>query len=195
MHDALLRLPTTFRFSKARQAGLSRSTIRRMKEEGRLLSLGRGIYRLTEAGQEVDTDLITLALRAPSATLCLTTALAHHDLSDTIPTSIDVAVPRGNWTPIVEEFPVTWHYFARKTFDLGRETLKVDREISIGIYNPERCIVDAFRMSGREGTELGYDALRRYINRGGQPGPILGVAKLFPRSLRALVEAIRILMP
>ena len=35
----------------------------------------------------------------------------------------------------------------------------------IGIYSPERSIVDMFRLRGSEGYELGVEALRSWLNR------------------------------
>lgn len=60
--------------------------------------LGRGLYRWADA-PAADLDLIEIAERAPRATLCLETALAHHDLVDATPASIDIAIPRGETRP------------------------------------------------------------------------------------------------
>ncbi|NJL56446.1 alkene reductase [bacterium] len=48
-----------------------------------------------------ELDRIEIALRASDATLCLTTALSHHDLTDVIPSEIDVALPRSRRPPRV----------------------------------------------------------------------------------------------
>ena len=69
-----------------------------------------------------DVELIEIAASTPQATLCLTTALARHDLTDEIPTRIDVAVPRGARVPKIA-VPVMWHMFNAETFEIGRETL------------------------------------------------------------------------
>ncbi len=56
------------------------------------------------------------------ATLCLTSALARHGLTDEIPAGIDIALPRGQWRPTTRA-PTIWHSFNPATFDLGREPL------------------------------------------------------------------------
>ncbi|MBI5545692.1 MAG: type IV toxin-antitoxin system AbiEi family antitoxin domain-containing protein [Deltaproteobacteria bacterium] len=185
-------LPSTFTYAQARRLGLSKRGLYRLRDEGMVESLGRGLYRRRdrEAG---DLDLIEIAMRAPSATLCLATALARHGLSDAIPSSLDVAIPRTA-RPHPTRVPVTWHRFAPKTFDIGREEIPLGDDARIGIYSPERCIIDAFRMRSLEGTELGRDALRRWLKkRGSQPASLLKLAKAFPRVQRALRETLEIL--
>jgi hypothetical protein len=187
-------LPTTFSYRDARRAGLSKHAIYRMRAEGRLVPLGAGLYRRSDAAPADDVDLLALALRAPQATLCLTTALSRHDLSDAIPTSLDVALPRRTRAPRMD-FPITWHFFDPKTFGLGRETIRLDGGARVGIYSAERSIVDAFRMRGHVGPDVGREALRTWVRRrGSQPAALLEIARAFPRCERALREALEILL-
>lgn len=93
--------------STARRSGLSRSALYRAANTGHLTRIARGIYLPTEA-QATDWDLIEAATRRPDATICLTSALAHHDLIDTIPHTLDVTIPRGSRSPATEH-AITWH--------------------------------------------------------------------------------------
>ena len=123
MPSTLDDLPNAFTYSTARDAGLSDRRLRTLLEDGTLERLGRGTYRKASA-RLADVDLIEVALRAPDATLCLTSALAHHDLTDAIPPAINVALPRSQRPPKVVA-PVSWHRFQEETFALGREQLQV----------------------------------------------------------------------
>jgi hypothetical protein len=67
---------------------------------------------------EIDQNLLEIAYRIPKGTLCLTTALARHGLTDSIPTRIDVAVPRGHRIPVLQS-PVDIRVFAKDTFEFG----------------------------------------------------------------------------
>lgn len=88
------------------------------------------------------------AIRRPDATICLTSALAHYDLTDAIPRALDIALPRGSRLPSTEA-AIAWHLFDRETFDLGRTEIEIPGSaLRIGIYSPERCIADAFRLRG-----------------------------------------------
>ena len=103
------------------------------------------------------------------ATICLTSALAHHDLTDAIPAALDVAIPRGSRTP-ASTGAIAWHQFDRPTFEIGREQITIPgSDQTIGIYSPERSIADAFRLRGEVGYELARDALREWQRRGGKP--------------------------
>jgi hypothetical protein len=90
---------------------------------------------------------------------------------------------------------VTWHSFAVATFDLGRDELNLREETTIGIYSPERCIIDAFRLRHLEGPETAIEALRRWLRRrGSQPATLLKMARAFPKAEPALRAALEILL-
>lgn len=191
--DRTAGLPRSLTHASARAAGLSDRTLRAQVDEGILVRLGRGIYRRADA-PPVDEDLLELALRAPAATLCLVTALARHDLTDQIPDRIDVALPRTQRPPRVAAL-VHWHRFDEATFEIGRDEAIVDEDVRIGLYNPERCIIDAFRLRHQIGEELAIEALRRWLRRAGAaPATLLTMASAFPKAEPSLLAALRVLL-
>jgi len=52
----------------------------------------------------------------------------------------------------------------------------------IGITSPERSIADVFRLRGETGYELGRDALKEWLRRGGKPARLIEIASRFPRA-------------
>jgi predicted transcriptional regulator of viral defense system len=187
-------LPQTFTYTDAREHGLSDRRLYQLRDDGRVELIARGLYRRVDATDQADLDLLEIAQRAPRATLCLTSALARHGLTDEIPQTIDVAVPRNQHRPATVA-PVTWHVFDRVTFDVGRADLALDGTRSIGLYGSERSIIDAVRLRHREGQELGYAALRRWLGRhGSSPSELLTMAHHFPQAEKALREALEILL-
>jgi hypothetical protein len=191
--DRLKRLPATFTYTQARELGLSDYTLYQLRDGHLIEPLGRGLYARADVA-EADQDLLAIATRAPRATLCLRSALARHGLIDDIPAEIDIALPRGTRAPALD-VPVSWHSFDAATFDLGREQLKLGAGRSIGLYGPERCIVDAFRLSGIEGPELGNEALRRWLRRrGASPASLLKLAAQLPRAEASLRRSLQILL-
>jgi hypothetical protein len=198
-HDAaglglwLAPLPAAFTFSQARKLGTPIRSLYALRDAGLIESLGRGLYSRADADL-ADPTLLPAAIRAPRATLCLRSALARHGLIDDIPSTYDLALPRGTRLPALNE-PISWHRFATDTFDLGRETLLLTDEIAIGIYNAERCIVDAFRLRRLEGPELGNEALRRWLTRrGSQPARLLDLAAAFPKAATPLRHSLEVLL-
>lgn len=189
--DALRQLPPTFRYRDAR-AVMNERRFRNLLTHRAVIRLSRGLYRKATAPNG-DEDLIVIAGNRPQATLCLRSALARHDLIDDIPAELDIAFPRGTRVPTVT-MPVSWHHFDAATFDLGRTTLPLDISTSIGLYSPERSIIDAFRLRHIEGPELGIEALRRWLRAGGQPSALLRTAASFRSGTPALRRALEVLL-
>ena len=182
-------LAETFSYAQARAAGLTKHRLYQLRDSGMIEQIDRGLYRRADADIG-NLDLIAAASRIPSSTLCLGTALARHGLSDIIPSRTDIAIPRGHRRPATPA-TIHWHFFDPDTFEIGRDTIAVGDHLRIGLYSPERCIIDAFRMRGIEGHEQAYEALRRWLKaRGAQPGRLLKMAQLFPRAATPLRRAL-----
>lgn len=190
----LVALPDVFSYAQAREAGLSQRRIYWLRDHGLIDPLARGTYRRVEASWDVDPDLVEIAVRAPEATICLTSALARHDLTDQIPQTIDIALPRGRRRPATAA-PVAWHAFATDTFTIGRQRLALTDTESISLYSAERSLIDAFRLRHQEGPELAHEALRRWLRRrDASPAALVTMAKSFPKALPALRTALEVLL-
>lgn len=177
----------------AEQGGLSsRSALYRAAREGRYERIARGIYLPADA-PAADWDWIEAATRRPEATICLASALAHHDLTDTIPAAADIAIPRGTRTPAGNP-SIAWHQFDRATFEIGRAEIPIPgTSLTIGIYSPERSIADAFRLRGETGYELPRDALKEWLRRGGKPAKLIETASQIPRAKGPVLRALDML--
>ena len=153
-----------------------------------------GSLNSTDASVVRIRDLLEISVRTPEATLCLTSALARHQLIDDIPAAIDIALPREHRQPRTTA-PVRWHRFDASSFDIDRSQLDIDAGRTIGIYEPRRCIVDAFRLRHIYGTEQAIAALRRWLEqRESQPSELLRIAASFPTAERPIRRALEILL-
>ncbi|WP_026365985.1 type IV toxin-antitoxin system AbiEi family antitoxin domain-containing protein [Promicromonospora sukumoe] len=180
------------RASQAESLGVSRAGLYRAVRDGRFDRIARGIYRATDA-DPAEWEWVEAAARRPDATVCLTSALAYYDLTDVIPALLDVAVPRGSRRPATDS-AITWHLFDRATFGLDRDEIEIPGSgLRIGLYSEERTIADVFRLRGSLGYELGRDALREWLRRGGKPARLLAVASRLPRSRGPLQHALEAL--
>ena len=185
-------LPLAFTHADARTRGISDRQLYAWRNDASIETLGRGLY--LRPGLDVDHDLLEISVRAPDATLCLTSALARHELIDDIPAVIDIALPREQRQPRTDA-PVRWHRFDNTTFTIDRTELDVGAGRVIGLYGPRRCIIDAFRLRHLYGTEQAVGALRRWLGRReSQPSDLLRVAASFPTAERAIREALEILL-
>ncbi|MCL2770319.1 MAG: hypothetical protein FWD42_09480 [Solirubrobacterales bacterium] len=184
-----------FRVSEAVQAGIARTTLHRLRQDGALAAPGRGVLQLPEGGVGLLSGLAVVSARVPCGTICLGSALAHWDLSDEIPAQVHIAVPRGAHRPTIEQPPTRVHVFAPETFGLDRQQARSDADEPFWIYSAERSVVDAIRMSRWVGRDLALHALRRYMTRGGSSPARLaelarelgGAARLQP-ALEALLS-------
>jgi hypothetical protein len=124
----------------------------------------------------------------------LTTALARHGLTDNIPARIDVAIPRGNRIPTLLS-PVDIRVFSKDTFNLGRGEFKVGEGFVVGLYSPERSLVDMIRLRHREGSDIAWEALRRWLGRrGAKPAALIEMAKSLHGAERAVRNALEIVL-
>lgn len=190
---ALRRLPATFTYSEATATGLHHRALYGLRDAGIIEALGRGLYRRADATL-VDPTLAEVAVRAPVATLCLTSALVEHNLSDAIPPAPHLALPRGHRFPTTFG-PVSWHAFAPATFDLGRESFSVDNDLRLGLYSAERTLVDTFRLRHVVGSDEAYEAIRRWSGRrSSRPARLLELAGRFPGAVPPLRHALEVLL-
>ena len=194
------RLPRRAAFSvkDASGYGVPKASLYRLRDAGFIEQIGPGLY-MNADNLDADLDLVEAAHKAPLATLCLNSALAHHGLIDEIPSSIDLALPRGKTPPQVSS-PVTWHLFDKTTFDIGRSMIPIEgaegaEGAEIGIYSPERSIVDAFRLRASTGYETGIEALRNWLKRpDSHPARLAQLASSLPRSSGPLRRALEVLL-
>jgi hypothetical protein len=186
-------LDDTFSYREAREGGLSDARIYGLRDAGAILALGGGVYRWSDA-PPADLDLIEIAERVPRATLCLETALARHELIDSIPGAIDISIPRGKTRPALKA-PCRLHQFDPQTFDLGRETLNVDARTPLGIYSAERSLVDIVRIRHLQGSDIAWEALRRWLRQpGASPAQLVELAKHFAGTEQAIRKALEVLL-
>lgn len=139
--------------------GVHTDALYMLRDSGRVVELGRGLYRLAETGEAEHPDLALVAARAPDAAVCLISALSYHDITTQIPSSVHLAVPRGSYHGIRLPIPVTVYRFDPKTFNKGLETHRVGG-MPLKIYSAARTVVDCFKFRNKIGLDVTLEALR-----------------------------------
>lgn len=190
----VIDLRPVFTLEQARVAGLRKDEVYDLLAAEEIERVGRGVYLRPGVIDERFISLAAATAVRSEATLCLTSALAHHDLTEVIPFGTDIALPRGTRHPGGFNH-VAWHSFATDTFTLGRETRQVAPGVTIAIYSPERTIIDCFRLAHQEGTETAHEALRRWLrHKGSAPARLLRMADFFPKAKSRLRLALEVLL-
>jgi predicted transcriptional regulator of viral defense system len=139
--------------------GVHTDALYALRDSGRIVELGRGLYRLAEIGEAEHPDLALVAARAPNAAVCLISALSYHKITTQIPSTIHLAVTRGSYHRITLSIPVTVYRFDPKTFDEGLETHPIGG-MPLKIYSVARTIVDCFKFRNKLGLDVALEALR-----------------------------------
>ncbi len=150
----------------------------RLRDEGALIELSRGVYRLADAPATAHLDLVAVCRRAPEGMICLSSAASFWDLTDELPDLVHVAVARGRHRPSIAYPSTLVHVFAADTFALGRVQQSLESAETIAISSRERTVVDLLRLRSRVGRDLALSALRRYLQgRDARPGDLLALAR------------------
>lgn len=139
--------------------GVHTDALYALRDSGRIVELGRGLYRLAEVGETEHPDLAVIAARAPDAAICLISALSYHGITTQIPSSVHLAVPRGSYHRIKQSTPVTVYRFDPRTFNEGLETHLIGG-MPLKIYSAARTVVDCFKFRNKLGLDVPLEALR-----------------------------------
>ena len=168
-HSSALRIfkkqGGTLRTAKALSLGIHPATLYTLRDDGRLVMLARGVYRLADAPESSNPDLALIASRVPDAAVCLISALAFHDITTQIPAAVHLAVPRGKYHKIrLGELPVQTYRYDAATFAAGLEPHLIGGK-PIRVYNVARTIADCFKFRNKIGLDVALEALRLSLDR------------------------------
>lgn len=173
----------------------SRRTVERLATAGEYERIAPGAYVPTGTVDDTVAAWLALSTRRPDVTICLMSAAGIHDLTDEIPRSSHLALPRPARALRTEFAPVTWHFFAKDTFDVGRETYPLPGGLSIGLYGAERTVIDLFRLRHTYGEDLAVGALKGWLGRRtSRPGSLLAMAEKFPTARSEIRRVLEVLL-
>jgi predicted transcriptional regulator of viral defense system len=167
---SLLRERGMARLSELRKAGVTPSTVSRMNASGQIVQLGRGLYQLPDAPLDVNHALAQAAKQVPKGIVCLTSALAFHELTDTIPSRVWMAIGPKDWRPNIGTSPIQFVRFGSKVLDKGVKEHVIEG-VPVRVYEPAKTVVDLFRYrrtSGKRyhkspGLNLAHEGLREAL--------------------------------
>jgi len=166
------------RTKEALELGIHPRTLYRLRDEGVVEQLSRGVYRLTEMPELAHPDLVTVALRVPRGVLCLVSALAFHDATNEVPHEVQLALPRQTKAPKLDHPPLRVFWFSGPSLSEGVEVVKVDG-VDMRIYDLPKTVVDCFRFRNKLGLDVAVDALSQAVrHKGVRPADLLRYARL-----------------
>jgi len=147
--------------SEAISYGISRHTLYKMRDNGVIEQVSRGIYRLVDLPPISNPDLVIVGLRFPNAVVCLISALSFHEITTQIPHEISVAITRNARIPSLDSPPVRAYKFSTEAFNAGIEKHQID-DVSVQIYSAEKTLADCFKYRNKLGMDVVMEALKLY---------------------------------
>ncbi len=138
----LLSKPS-FKDDEAELLGVSRRMLNHYVKSGDLLRIGAGIYASASNSLEVDfqwEDLVRTLFQIPTGVVCMITALRLWELTDEHSREFWVAIPNTQKPPRLKHVRAV----RMRNLELGRTVFKMG-DYEVPIFDPERCVVDAFR--------------------------------------------------
>lgn len=189
------RLPDLLRYRDRDTWGLTRYRLDRMVADGEYERIAPGTFLRVDSLDDTTAAWMAIAAKRSTATLCLLSALSLHELTDEIPRASEIAIPRGTHPVTVHYAPVSWHRFAPGTFSIGRTEHALPGGMSIGLYSPERTLIDVFRLRHAWGSDLAIEALKRWLRAREVPvTKLMTMAQNFPEAQPALRNALEVLL-
>ncbi len=145
-------------------SGFQTRAVRKLVENGRLVKVKAGLYRLVDIRPGETSGLVEICLAMPKAVICLTSALAFHELTTFVPTAISFAIP-GSDKPIkLSNPPNEPYYFSVDQYKAGIEHHET-RAGHIRIYGVEKTVCDIIRFRNKLGEDIALEGLKQYLKR------------------------------
>jgi predicted transcriptional regulator of viral defense system len=150
--------------SLAIKAGIHPRTLYAMRDAGVLERLDRGVYRLADLPPLQQPDLVAVAVKAPSAVVCLISALVFHEITTQVTHEVQIALKAGSTTPRIQYPPIRVFRFDTAAFSAGVETQSIGG-FEVRVYSPEKTLADCFKFRNQIGLDVALEALRFYRER------------------------------
>lgn len=145
-----------------RKHGIRNATMSRLARAEQVVRVAPGLYRLADADVDTYYSLAEAARVAPRGVICLASALSFHELTDTVPGKVWVAIPNRAWRPVAPNLPIKFVRFGDRVMHDGIEHHQIDH-IAVPIYSPAKTVVDLFRYWRQTGLDIALEGLKNAL--------------------------------
>ncbi|MFC0297332.1 type IV toxin-antitoxin system AbiEi family antitoxin domain-containing protein [Geobacillus jurassicus] len=163
IEDVFMRQKGFAKTEDLTKEGVSHYYIRKLKEEGKIVRIKRGLYRYVEWGNDQHGDVVEVSKLVPNGVLCLLSALSLYELTTYNPWEYHMAIERTSRKPSLPDYPpIKVFYFSKKQFEYGVEEMEIGGH-KISIYSREKTICDMIRYREKVGIDVMKKGLRNYL--------------------------------
>ena len=145
-------------------AGIDRSYLKDLVNEGNIERIKRGLYRWKDAKFDVEEELINVSKIIPHGVICLVSALSYYELTTYTPGEYTVAVYRKYNIKLPDYPPIKLYYFSDKYYIDGVEKIDINGHI-IKMYNVEKTICDCLRYEDKISKDIIVESIKEYVGR------------------------------
>ncbi len=137
--------------------------ISELKEEGIIVKIKRGLYRLSDNDFEENNEILEVTKIVNNGVICLLSALNYYELTTYNPWEYYIAIYRDSTKPKIPEYPpIKLLYFSKRQYDTGIEKIRIDGH-EVKIYDREKTICDCVRYRNKIGMDTFKEAIRTYL--------------------------------
>ncbi len=149
------------RYRDVQQAGLPATLLYRLRDRGELIQLAPGLFMHADADISQRHTYAEAATRVPQGVVCLTSALAFHDIGVQMPSRVWMALNRDEVRsqPRVADVPMKFVWFSGAAFQEGQEQHWVEG-VPVRVYNPGKTVADLFKFRSKVRISVAIEALR-----------------------------------
>ena len=158
----LLRTHGIIRLSEFKDTQITAATISRLVDDGEVLRISRGLYQLRDASIEANHSLAEAAKRVPKGIVCLTSALAYHELTDQLPRAVWMAIGTKDWAPKEDGLPIRIVRFTNALLADGVITVHIEN-VPVKIFGVAKTIADCFRHRRTVGQAVALEGLQEAL--------------------------------
>jgi predicted transcriptional regulator of viral defense system len=161
---AFLKTKGMARLSELMSQGVTASTVSRLETEGEIVRLARGLYQRPDAAIDAHHTLAESAKLVPKGVICLTSALAYHELTDQVPAKVWIAIGPKDWRPKFLYPAARFARFPSNYLRTGIERHVIDG-VDVPIFGIAKTIADLFRYRRIIGINVALEGLREALRK------------------------------
>ena len=160
-HDILLQQGIV-RLSEFMAVGITAATIGRMRRDGAIVRLARGLYQLPDVPLDANHSLAEAAKRVPKGVVCLVSALAFHELTDQLPAAVWMAIGTKDWGPKGGMPAVRIVRFTEALLSDDVHTMRIEG-VPVKIFGVAKTVADCFRHRRTIRQSIALEGLREAL--------------------------------
>ncbi|MBL1214506.1 MAG: type IV toxin-antitoxin system AbiEi family antitoxin domain-containing protein [Ignavibacteriae bacterium] len=153
------------KMKELRNAGFHPREIRKLVDENIIEKVKAGLYKIWESVDDsrINPGYLDICKSNERAVICLSSAIAFHELSTVNPAQINAALPKSEKPPKISYPPVKFFFWEKSIYETGIIKIKTKSGI-VKIYNKEKTVCDMFRYRDKLGEDIAFESLKNYLS-------------------------------